>query len=179
MYKRQAEALKDSLYSLELEPDIRIKGLTGKQSGNIYADCIHLVRLNPDVPVRKKMVESESGDETVQITKTMPLFSDTRDPANVVDRNKVDIIYPSENLHNGMLVYNTDETITDLGVRRVFDPINGSRVRINKTAASVEYQTKDITQDITSVINDSNQAQLLRGEVPTDIVADVDGIYYP
>jgi len=158
----EAEALKDSLYNLELEPDIRSKQ-TDKHG--IYADCIHLTRFNPQVKITKGGL-------------TKYLFQDVRDSAYSVenDRGAVDIIYPSENPHNGMIIYDTESTTTDLGVRKVLDPINGSRVAINKRASSVQYQTKDITQDITSVVNDDNEAKLAEGDVPTDIVADVDNI---
>ena len=156
----EAEAIKDSLYNLELEPDIR--SATSDKHG-IYSDYIELRRFNPRVRV------TVGGDQG-------HLFQDTRAAAysGNDDRGTVDIIYPSENPHNGMIIYNTDSTTTDLGVRKVLDPINGSRVKINKRASSVQYQTKDITQDITSVVNDENQAKLEKGEVPTDIVADVD-----
>jgi hypothetical protein len=165
----EAEALKDSLYNLELEPDIR-KNLPGetKDKHGIYADWIQLRRYNPLVPV------SVDG-------ASLPLFQDIRDVEYNIknDNGIVDIIYPSENPHNGMIIYDTNSTTTDLGVRKVLDPINGSRVKINKRASSVQYQTKDITQDVTSVINDSNQSRIDKGEIPTDIVADVDNKHYP
>jgi hypothetical protein len=173
----EAESLKDSLYSLELEPDVR-----GPQEGHgIYADRIQLIRHNPDVNVKftANPIKGEGG-----VFTKLPLFQDVRDVTYArdakgnpkYDRSVVDIIYPSENIHNGMLIYDTETTITDLSVRKVLDPINLSRVRINKRASSVQYQTKDITQDVTSVINDDTQARIDKGEIPTDIVADVDNI---
>ena len=162
----EAEAIKDSLYNLELEPDIRSSN-TDKHG--IYSDWILLERKNPKV---RTVVNGDLNNF---------LYQDVRDAIydEKNDRSQVDIIYPSENNHNGMIVYDTASTTTDLGVRKVLDPINTSRVAINKRASSVAYQTKDITQDVTSVVNDSNQARIDKGEIPTDIVADVENKSYP
>ena len=184
----EAESLKDSLYSLELEPDVRLVNPGEPHEGQgIYADRIRLIRHNPDVNIKFTPNPKDPSDPTADtggVFTTMPLFQDIRDVAYATDvngnpkydRSVVDIIYPSENIHNGMLIYDTETTITDLSVRKVLDPINLSRVKINKRASSVQYQTKDITQDVTSVINDDTQARIDKGETPTDIVADVDNI---
>ena len=158
----EAQAIADSLYDIELQTDKR--ALHTDKEG-IYADCITLFRTNRSVGV-SAVNKFTLGKER--------LYSDVKE--GVSGKNRVDIIYPSENAHNGMLVYNRNSTITDLGVRKVFDPINGSKVPIAKTASSVRYQIKDITQDITSVINESNKLKILEGEVPTNIIADVDNV---
>ena len=165
----EAQAIADSLYDLELQTDNR-KGHDPKEG--IYADCITLRRVNRDVGVEASdqgMIGSFSKGVRIG---TQKLYSDVKE--GTAGSNKVDIIYPSENAHNGMLVYNRESTITDLGVRKVFDPINGARVPINKRSSAVKYQIKDITQDITTVINEDNKQKILEGEVPTNIVADVD-----
>ena len=182
----EAEAEKDSLYSLELEPDIRSGGVHG-----IYSDCISLQRTNRKVVVaavnNQKIVqldpELESGtgksytvtDDWDKIREEW-LYSDTRDPRKVTDNPNVNIIYPSENRHSAMLIYNRDLTVTDLGVRKVYDPINGNRIQIDPRASSVSYQLKDISQDITSLVNDERKQEIRRGEIPQTIVADVDNI---
>jgi len=158
----EAQAIADSLYDIELQTDKR--ALFSDKEG-IYADCITLFRRNRRVGV-SILNEFTAGKEN--------LYSDIK--VGTEGKNKVDIIYPSENAHNGMLIYNRNSTITDLGVRKVFDPINGNKVPIAKTASSVKYQIKDITQDITSVINENNKQKILRGEIPTNIVADVENV---
>ena len=165
----EALAVADSLYDVELQTDKR----QGGAGEGIYADCITLTRSN-------KSVKVEAGDANaildmkpgVELGKEQKLYSDVRRGESGSD--SVDIIYPSENNHNGMLVYNRERTITDLGVRKVFDPVNGARVPINKRSSSVKYQTKDITQDITSVINEDNKNKIAEGDIPTNVIADVD-----
>ncbi len=172
----EAETEKDSLYSLELEPDVR----SGNEIHGIYSDCISLVRKNKKVPVS---LPSEEG-----ASKMGYLYQDTREAKYAVsigeggrrtplaDQALVKIIYPSENRHNAMIIYNRNLTITDLGVRKVFDPINGSIIQINPKASSVSYQLKDISQDITSLINEERKNQIQRSEIPQNIVADIDNI---
>jgi len=75
-----------------------------------------------------------------------------------------------------MLIYNRNLTVTDLGVRKVYDPINGNLIRIDPRASSVAYQLKDISQDVTSLINDERRQEIRKGEIPQIIVADVDNI---
>lgn len=167
----EAQAIADSLFDIELQTDARAIKSDGE---GIYADCITLTRNNPAVGVEAtntSRVERMLKQERVGVA---PLYSDVK--VGTSGNSVVDIIYPSENAHNGMLIYNRESTITDLGVRKVFDPINGSRVPISKTASSVKYQIKDITQDITSVINEDNKQKILKGEVPTNIVADIEKI---
>jgi hypothetical protein len=167
----EAQAIADSLYDLELQTDNR-KGHNAKEG--IYADCITLRRVNRDVGVEAFSSAKIGSFDKGEAIATQKLYSDVK--VGLSGSDKVDIIYPSENAHNGMLVYNRESTITDLGVRKVFDPINGARVPINKRSSAVKYQVKDITQDITSVINEDNKQKILEGEVPTNIIADVDNI---
>ena len=170
----EAQAIADSLYDLELQTDIKRGGV----KEGIYADCITLSRTKDFEKVETTFSQANLGAMTKELTTddvSMPLYADTKvhqDGAPII--SKVDIIYPSENDHNAMLIYNRQSTITDLGVRKVFDPINGARVPISKTSSSVKYQVKDITQDITSVINEDNKQKILKGEVPTNIVADIE-----
>jgi hypothetical protein len=167
----EAQAIADSLYDTELQTDNR-KGHNPQEG--IYADCITLTRINDDVGVEafnQGLIGSLSKGEQIA---TQKLYSDVKQGST--ETATVNIIYPSENAHNAMLIYNRESTITDLGVRKVFDPVNGAKVPINKRSSSVKYQTKDITQDITSVINEDNKQKIIEGEVPTNIIADVDNI---
>ena len=158
----EAQAIADSLYDIELQTDKR--ALNSDKEG-IYADCISLFRRNRSVNVQILNKFTPDGEN---------LYSDVK--VGTEGKQKIDKIYPSENAHNGMLIYNRNSTITDLGVRKVFDPINGSKVPIAKTASSIKYQIKDITQDITSVINETNKQKILEGEIPTNIVADIQNV---
>jgi hypothetical protein len=177
----EAQAIADSLYDVELQTDKRSG--SSSQEG-IYADCITLTRVNRDVGVElaydQKLVRQ--GKPPANFGKsgkanTDSLYADVKVATKEQDTNdKVKIIYPSENNHNGVILYNRETTITDLGVRQVFDPINGSQIPIAKTASAVKYQVKDITQDITSVINEDNKQKIAEGEIPINIVANVEGV---
>jgi hypothetical protein len=159
----EAEIYKDSLYDTELSQDMRTVRKTGKfKVGGIYADAIQLTRVNIDAPV------SYTGGAKQK------LWSDER--FDLTDSNVVNIIYPSENNNNARILYNRDTTVTDQGVRKVFDAMNEVRVPIDKRASVIKYQTKDITQDITSLINDEVRAEIKESGIPTNIVADVEAL---
>ena len=159
----EAEVYKDSLYDTELSQDMRTVRKTGKfKVGGIYADAIQLTRVNIDAPV------SYTGGAKQK------LWSDER--FNLTDSSVVNIIYPSENNNNARILYNRDTTVTDQGVRKVFDAMNEVRVPIDKRASVIKYQTKDITQDITSLINDEVKTEIKESNIPTNIVADIENL---
>jgi len=105
---------------------------------------------------------------------TQKLWSDER--FKTTDSNVVNIIYPSENNHNARILYERDLTVTDQGVRKVFDAMNEVRVPVDKRASVIKYQTKDITQDITSLINKDIKTEIKESEIPTNIVADIQSL---
>jgi len=86
------------------------------------------------------------------------------------------ITAPSENLHQGALVYTRDVTVTDFGIRKVFDDVQSkARPRISPQVSSIKYQTQDITQDVASVFSEESRAKLVEGEIPLDVVYDLSG----
>ena len=86
------------------------------------------------------------------------------------------ITLPSENDHKGILVYNRDLTVTDFGLRKVFDGLDSVQPNISSKVCSVKYKVQDITQDATSVFNEDNKPLMIKGEIPADIIADMEGL---
>ena len=78
-------------------------------------------------------------------------------------------------MSEGVLKYNRDLTVTDLGQRSVLDGLDKAKPIIKPTVSSVKYQTQDITQDIVSVYNPDNRQGIIEGEIPIDILADITG----
>jgi hypothetical protein len=94
----------------------------------------------------------------------------------VFTQYKTHITAPSENLHQGALVYNRDLTVTDFGIRKVFDDLlSKARPRISPQVSSIKYQTQDITQDVSSVFSEESRAKLIEGEIPLDVVYNLFG----
>lgn len=146
----EAEALKDSAYSTEMMPD-------GNKGMKITAYNVFLKRVNGKEPTTGEVfyADVERGTDRSDTTT---------------------ITAPSENNHRGVLVYNKDLTYTDFGVRKVYDGLDSTLVPISPKISTVKYQTQDITQDVSSVFNEDNRAEILeKGEIPVDILADLTG----
>ena len=158
------EAIRDSAFATELEPDgaDQIKGLS-----------ISLKRLNT---TRTNVVEVVPGGGKVVKTLDLgdELYSDVKS-GETVNNALHFITAPSQYGHQGVLKYNRDLTITDFGQRSVLDGLDKTKPIIKPTVSSVKYQTQDITQDIVSIYDPENRQGIIEGEIPIDILADITG----
>jgi hypothetical protein len=150
----EAQAIKDSAYSTELLSD---------EGGKIKGDNIVIMRSNPSMPVGQGSGGSKEA-----------LFSDLKYASK--SHPVATITLPSENDHKGVLIYNRDLTVTDFGLRKVFDGLDSVQPNISSKVCSVKYKVQDITQDATSVFNEDNKPLMIKGEIPADIIADMEGI---
>tara|TARA_Y100001938_G_scaffold35355_1_gene48633 strand:+ start:24 stop:605 length:582 start_codon:yes stop_codon:yes gene_type:complete len=69
-------------------------------------------------------------------------------------------------------------TTTDFGIRRVFDGLDKPSTIpvINSKVSSIKYQVQDLTQDVGAIFSEDNQAAILRGEIPLQIIDDFTGV---
>ncbi len=145
-----AEKLRDSAFSLELLPDRddRIKGLS-----------ITFKRHN-------------SSDNNIKERIYSDVDGGTED-GKFVDENVHTIVAPSENPHQGILEYEREMTSTDFGMRRVYDGLHQTFTPICKNASTVKYHVQDITQDIVSVYDQDNKPEIIEGEIPATVMAQI------
>lgn len=146
-----AENLRDSAYSLEILPDRddRIKGLSITFKRDNSSDNNIKTRLYSDV---------DGGVDK---------------DGEFVDNDIHTIVAPSENPHQGLLEYERDMTATDFGMRKVYDGLHQTFTPICKTASTVKYHVQDITQDIVSVYDQNNKAEIIEGEIPATVMAQI------
>jgi hypothetical protein len=142
----EAQAIKDSAYSLEMMP-INNK-ITGQR-----------ITLK-----RRKFKEKSTGEL---------FYADVE--RGTTNNTITTITAPSENNHKGILIYNKNSTYTDFGVRRVYDGLDSTLVPVSPKISTIKYQVQDITQDVSSVFDEDNRAKLIEGEIPIDIMADLTG----
>ena len=158
------EAMRDSAFAVELEPDRadQIKGLS-----------ISLKRLNT---TKTNVVEAVPGGGTVVRTLNLgdELYSDVKS-GETVNSALHFITAPSQYGHQGVLKYNRDLTVTDFGQRSVLDGLDKTKPIIKPTVSSVKYQTQDITQDIVSIYDPENRQGIIEGEIPIDVLANITG----
>tara|TARA_Y100000592_G_scaffold15504_1_gene22726 strand:+ start:16864 stop:20100 length:3237 start_codon:yes stop_codon:yes gene_type:complete len=148
----EREAIKDALYHKELLDDRgRIKGRS--------------------ISISRRNLKVSTADGT-----TENLYADVAVGASEI--SKTSITAPSENNHAGVLIYTRNMTTTDFGVRKVFDGLDkaSSAPLISPKVSSIKYQVQDLTQDVGAIFSEDNQAAILRGEIPLQIIDDFVGV---
>ena len=147
----EREAIKDALYNKEILDN----------NGYIMGRSIHIKR-------RNLSVTTISGKEN--------LYADVA--VGTAETPSTTIVAPSENNHAGVLIYNRNMTTTDFGIRKVFDGLDKPSTIpvISSKVSSVKYQVQDLTQDVGAVFSEENQAAILRGEIPLQIIDDFTGV---
>ena len=148
----EREAIKDALYHKELLDDRgRIKGRS--------------------ISISRRNLKVSTADGTSE-----NLYADVAVGASEI--SKTSITAPSENNHAGVLIYTRNMTTTDFGVRKVFDGLDkaSSAPLISPKVSSIKYQVQDLTQDVGAIFSEDNQAAILRGEIPLQIIDDFVGV---
>lgn len=164
----EAQAIKDSAYSLEMMPDGNngSSGSSGSGGNKITGQRITL---------RRKKIMQSLGKGTGELLYLDIERRRSGKPLSQQLNNLTSITAPSENNHKGIIIYNRDSTYTDFGVRRVYDGLDKTLVPVSPKISTIKYQVQDITQDVSSVFDEDNRSKLIEGEIPIDIMADLTG----
>ncbi len=155
----EREAIKDALYNKEILDN----------NGYIMGRSIQIIRHQPGGgPVTTAGNQGTTAREN--------LYADVA--VGAAETPSTTIVAPSENNHAGVLIYNRSMTTTDFGIRRVFDGLDKPSTIpvINSKVSSVKYQVQDLTQDVGAIFSEDNQAAILRGEIPLQIIDDFTGV---
>lgn len=160
----EREAMKDALYNKELLDD---------KGGRIRGTQIIIKRFNTTITSGKFYgagIIENPGDVTTNLYADVAVGESEIPVTNITA--------PSQNNHAGVLIYNRQHTVTDLGVRKVFDGLDkpSSAPFISPKVSSIKYQVQDLTQDVGAVFSEDNQAAILRGEIPIQVIDDFIGV---